>query len=122
VLASYRSPLWEAIVADRRFELKSVKAANDTARAKELEKYGGESQDLAMEQVMGKAPIDNILAVLQPEFKELTGRLKLSGIGDSSTADPKTPSFDVTPLLMDWLKASSETGKMAAEMHSKTGN
>jgi hypothetical protein len=46
-LAYYRSPLWEAILADRRFELKTVKASNDTARAKELEKYGGESQYLA---------------------------------------------------------------------------
>ena len=63
-LAYYRSPLWDAILADRRFELKTVKAANDTARAKELEKYGVESQDLAMQQVFGKSPIDNILAVL----------------------------------------------------------
>jgi hypothetical protein len=121
VLAYYRSPLWEAILADRRFELKTVKAANDTGRARELEKYGAESQDLAMQQLVGKAPIDNILAVLQPEFNDLTARLKLSAVADSSTADPKTPSVDVTPLLMDWLKATSETRKMAAEMHTKTG-
>jgi hypothetical protein len=117
VLAFYRSPLWAAILADRRFELNAVKAANDTARAKELEKYGAESQDLAMNQVMGKAPIDNILAVLQPEFKELSSRMKLSAIVDSSAADPKAATVDVTSLLMDWLKASSETRKMAEEMH-----
>jgi hypothetical protein len=122
VLAYYRSPLWEAILADRRFELKTVKAANDTARATELEKYGGESQDLAMRQLAGKAPIDNIVAVLQPEIKELTARLKLSGVVDSSTADPKAPSVEVTPLLLDWLKATAETRKMAAEMHGRTGN
>jgi hypothetical protein len=122
VLAYYRSPLWEAILADRRFELKSVKAANDTARAKELEKYGAESQDLAMQQVVGKAPIDNILAVLQPEFKDLTTRLKLSAVVDSSSADSNAPTVDVTPLLMDWLKATAETRKMAVEMHAKTGN
>ena len=122
VLAYYRSPLWDAILADRRFELKTVKAANDTTRAKELEKYGAESQDLAMQQLMGKAPIDNILAVLQPEIRDLTARLKLSGVVESSTADPKAPSVEVTPLLMDWLKASSETRKMAAEMHAKAAN
>jgi hypothetical protein len=121
-LAYYRSPLWDAILADRRFELKTVKAANDTARAKELEKYGVESQDLAMQQVFGKSPIDNILAVLQPEFKELTARLKLSGVVDSSMADPRAPSVDVTPLLMDWLKATAETRKLAAEAHAKAGN
>jgi hypothetical protein len=117
VLAYYRSPLWAAILADRRFELNRVKAANDTARAKELEKYGGESQDLAMQQLAGKAPIDNILAVLQPEFKELSSRMKLSAIIDSSAADPKAANVDLTSLLMDWLKASSETREMAEEMH-----
>ncbi len=116
-LAYYRSPLWDAILADRRFELKAVKAGNDTARAKELEKYGGESQELAEKQVFGKAPIDNILAVLQPEFKELSGRLKLAGIVDAGSADPKAATVDVTSLLLDWLKASSETRKMAVELH-----
>jgi hypothetical protein len=117
VLAFYRSPLWAAILADRRFELNAVKAANDTARAKELEKYGAESQDLAMQQLVGKAPIGNILAVLQPEFKELSNRMKLSAMVDSSAADPKAATVDVTSLLMDWLRASSETRKMAEEMH-----
>ena len=31
----------------------TVKAGNDDARAKELEKYGGESQELAEQQVFG---------------------------------------------------------------------
>lgn len=94
-----------------------VKAANNLAGAKELEKYGGESQDRAMQQLAGKAPIDNILAVLRPEFKDLTTRLKLAGVVESSAADPKAASVDVTPLLMDWLRATSETGKMAADLH-----
>jgi len=117
VLAYYRSPLWAAILANRRFELKTVKAGNDTARAKELEKYGAESQELAEQQVFGKAPIDNILAVLEPEFKELSGRMKLSDIVDLAGADPKAATVDVTSLLMDWMKASSETRKMAVELH-----
>jgi len=118
VLAFYRSPLWEAILDDRRFELSAVKAANDTVRAKELEKYGGESQDRAMQQLAGKAPIDNILAVLRPEFKDLAARLKLAGVVESAAADSKAASVDVTPLLMDWLRATSETRKMAADLHA----
>ena len=117
VIAFYRSPLWAAILADRRFELNAVEAANDTASAKELEKYGAESQDLAMQRLVGKTAIDNILAVLQPEFKELSSRMKLSAIVDSSAADPKTATVDITSLLMDWLRASSETRRMAEEMH-----
>jgi len=119
VLAYYRSPLWEAILADRKFELKTVKAANDTARANELEKYGSESQDRAMEQLAGKAPIANILEVLQPEIKELSARMKLAGIVESPGPDPKAATVDVTSLLMDWLKASAETRKMAAELHQQ---
>ncbi len=119
VLAYYRSPLWSAILADRRFELETVKAAKDEARAKELEKYGGESQDLAMKQLAGKAPIDNIVAVLRPEFKELTTRMKLSGVVEASAADPKAATVDVTSLLMDWLKASAETRKMAADIEAQ---
>ena len=117
VLAYYRSPLWSAILADRRYELKTVKAANDTARAKELEKYGGESQELAMQQLAGKAPIDNILAVLQPEITELSAKMKLASITESSASGSKGATVHVTFLLMDWLKASSETCKMAADLH-----
>jgi hypothetical protein len=119
VLAYYRSPVWAAILADRRFELNRVKAANDTTKAKELEKYGGESQDLAMQQLAGKAPIDNILVVLQPEIKELISKMKLSAVVDSSAADSRAATVDVTSLLMDWLRASSETRKMAEEMHQQ---
>lgn len=64
VIAFYRSPLWAAILADRRFELNAVKAANDQTRAEELEKYGAGSQELAMQQLAGSAPVNNILAVL----------------------------------------------------------
>jgi len=117
VLAYYRSPIWNAIFNDRGYELKTVKAANDIARAKELEKYGGESQELAMQQLAGKAPIDNILAVLQPEFTELSGKMKLSSIIESPAPGFKGATVDVTSLLMDWLKASSETRKMAIELH-----
>ena len=119
VLAFYRSPQWAAILADRQYEMTLAKAANDTARAKELEKYGAESQDLAMQQLVDKAPIGNILAVLQPEFKELSSRMKLSAIVDSSAADPKAATVDVTSLLMDWLKASQQTRKEAGELHQE---
>jgi hypothetical protein len=117
VLAYYRSPIWSAILADRRYELKTVKAANDTARAKELEEYGGESRYLAMQQLAGKASIDNILAVLQPEFTELSGKMKLSSIVESPAPGSRAATVDVTSLLMDWLKATSETRKMAFEQH-----
>jgi hypothetical protein len=57
---------------------------------------------------------------LQPEFKELSGKMKLSGIVESASADPNAASVDVTSLLLDWLKASSETRKMAVELHQRS--
>jgi hypothetical protein len=42
--------------------------------------------------------------------------MKLAGIAESPRPDPKAATVDVTSLLMDWLKASSETRKMAGEM------
>jgi hypothetical protein len=43
--------------------------------------------------------------------------MKLSDIVDLAGADPKAATVDVTSLLMDWMKASSETRKMAVELH-----
>jgi hypothetical protein len=119
VLAFYRSPQWAAILADRKYELSVAKNSNDSAKVKELEKWGGDRQELAMQQVMGKAPIANILEVLQPELKEISGRMKLASIVESPSPDPKAATVDVTSLLMDWLRASQETRKEAGDMHQQ---
>ena len=119
VLAFYRSPQWAAILADRKYELNEVKKSNDPAKVKELEKWGGERQELAMQQVMGKAPIANILEVMQPELKEISARMKLTGIVEAPGQDPKAATVDVTSLLMDWLRASQETRKEATDMHQQ---
>ncbi len=117
VLAFYSSPQWAAILADHRYERDAARSANDTAKVKELEAWGGARQELAMQQVAGKAPIDNILEVLQPEFRELAGRMKLAGIVEASSAEPGAATVDVTSLLMDWLRANQQTRKEASEMH-----
>ena len=46
-------------------------------------------------------------------------RIKLAGIVDSSSADPRAPTVDETSLLMDWLKASAETRKMAGDQQRR---
>jgi hypothetical protein len=43
--------------------------------------------------------------------------MKLSSIVESPAPGSKAATVDVTSLLMDWLKASSETRKMAVELH-----
>ncbi len=121
VLASYRSPQWAAILADKQYERDAAKSANDDARVKELEKWGKVRQDLAMQQIAGKAPIVNILEVLQPEMKRIAREMKLSGIVESPGPGPKAATVDVTSLLMDWLKASQQTRKEAADLQKRPG-
>jgi hypothetical protein len=43
--------------------------------------------------------------------------MKLAAIVESPAPDAKAPTVDVTSLLMDWLRASADTRKMATEMH-----
>ncbi len=117
VIAFYHSPQWAAVLADRQYEMTVAKSANDTAKVEELNKWGEARQNLAMQQLAGKAPIANILEVLQPEFKELSARMKLAGIVESPFPDPKAATVDVTSLLMDSLKASQQTRKEAGDLH-----
>jgi hypothetical protein len=117
VVAFYRSPLWDAILAEQRYEMKAAKAANDTAKVNALETWGADSQNIAMQQLAGQAPIDNILAVLQPELKELKSRMRLSAIVESTGPGAKSPNADVTTQLLDWLRATPETRRMVADLH-----
>jgi hypothetical protein len=117
VVAFYHSPQWAAILADRQYERNAAQSAHDAAKVKEIEAWGGARQELAMQQMAGKAPIANILEVLQPEFREISSRMKLTGIVESPGPDPKAATVDVTSLLLDWLKASQQTRKEAGEMH-----
>jgi hypothetical protein len=43
--------------------------------------------------------------------------MKLASIVESPAPGSMAATVDVTSLLMDWLKATSETRKMAIEMH-----
>jgi hypothetical protein len=117
VLAYYRSPRWLNQVKEKRAEQQAARAAGDSARVKELEKWGRESQNLAHRQLSGKAPLDNILEDLKPAFPQLCRNRGVSAI----VADPPagTPTVDVTSDLMDLLEADARTRSMAEELRAK---
>jgi hypothetical protein len=111
VIAFYGSPQWMATLKQKRAEMEEAKRSNDAARIKELNEWGGQSQELAHQQLMGKAGIGNILDVLQPAFEQIEQSEDLSGIVPAPARAPKTQTVDVTEQLLDWLKANENTRK-----------
>ena len=118
VLGYYRSGMWAETLMAKRTELAEAKQNNDQAKIKELNGWGAASQDLAMKQLMGDAPIDNILVALKPAFEEIEKTDNLSKVVPASS-DLKGPSVDVTGRLLDWLKADETTRKMILDLKKK---
>jgi hypothetical protein len=117
IVAYYHSPQWAAILADRMYERNAAQTAGDTAKVKDLDQWGQDRQSLALRQLAGKAGIENILAVMQPELRSLSSELKLTAVLEAPA--PGSTAVDVTPQLLDWLHASGETRKVAAAAAAK---
>lgn len=111
VIAYYRSPQWSAMLKQKRAEMDEARRVNDTAKMKELDAWGGQSQELAHQQLMGKAGIGNILDALQPAFEEIEQSENLSSILPAPARDSTAQTDDVTDRLLDWLKADDATRK-----------
>jgi hypothetical protein len=109
VVAYYRSPQWADMLKQKRAELEEAKRANDAAKIKELNAWGGESQELADKQLAGDAPIKNILEALRPTLDEIEKTEHLTSIVPAPAPDNKATSVNVTPQLLDWLKADQKT-------------
>jgi hypothetical protein len=120
VVAYYRSPQWAEILNAKLADLKQAKAANDTKRVQELERWGSGHQDTAHRQLAGEAPIDNILEALKPAFSEIERKAQVSSVVSSdSHVDSKAVTVDVTELLLDWLKADERTRAIVKDLQSR---
>ena len=116
-VAYYRSPLWAEKLKSQRVAMQGARRANDTAKAKELEDWGGKSQELAHQQLTGEAPITNILEALAPAFPEIAKRAQVTiVVADLPYADASVQTVDVTDFILDWLKADDATRKIALEL------
>ncbi len=116
VVAYYRSPQWADTLKQKRAALENAKRANDVAKIKELNAWGGESQELAHKQLTGDAPITNILEALKPTLDEIEKSEHLANIVPAPAPDTKTPTVDVTPQLLDWLKADENTRRIIQDL------
>jgi hypothetical protein len=114
VLAYYRSPLWAETLKSHKAAYDEAQRANDTQKVKELQDWGQKAQDLAHQQLAGKAPITNIVEALAPAFPEIARRAQV----DKILVDPPTSAqtVDVTDSILDWLKADDNTRKLIQEL------
>jgi len=116
VIAFYRSPMWAATLKERIAARDSAKRAGDTAKVRELEAWGAAHQELAHQQLEGSAPLTNILDVLRPAFDSITKAEHLRAIVPRPSPDAGGAAVDVTPALLDWLKADAKTRDIIAQM------
>jgi hypothetical protein len=112
VVAYYRSPLWADMLKSQRAALQAAKQANDSQKVKELQEWGGKSQELAHQQLAGKAPITNILEALSPAFPDIARQAQVEKI--VAEPDKSAQTVDVTDLILDYLKADEATRKIVA--------
>jgi hypothetical protein len=66
LVAFYHSTSWKQTLQAKRAERDHALQSGDRRTAARLERWGREQQERAHHQLAGKAPLDNILAVLQP--------------------------------------------------------
>lgn len=110
VVAFYRSPQWAVTLNAKVAERDAAKRSGDTAKTKELESWGQDHQDLSHRQLMGEAPIANILEALAPAFPEIARTAGVSLIAaDLTYADSTVTKVDVTDAIMTYLKADERT-------------
>jgi hypothetical protein len=67
---------------------------------------------LAHQQLTGDAPITNIMDALQPGVSEIEKSAGVANIVPCPCAEITAPKVDVTPQLLDWLKADANTRKI----------
>jgi hypothetical protein len=119
IIAYYHSPQWQAMLQQKQDQKDAAVKAHNTAKAKELEAWGVNRQELAMQQVLGAAPIDNILEALQPAFNAIEKKLNLTSVVEFPAMSAEAGTVDVTAQLMDWLKADDKTRRLAADMREQ---
>ena len=120
VVAYYRSPQWAEILKTKKAERDTATRAGDSAKAKALEAWGQNSQELAHRQLAGEAPITSIVEALAPALPEIARKANVAAIAvDLPYAAPAVETVDVTALLLDWLQANEATRNVIRELRDQ---
>ena len=116
VVAFYRSPQFAEMLKRQIAARDSAKRVGDTARVRELERWGAAHQELAHQQLYGDAALTNILEALKPALDSIGRQMKLSSIIPAPAPKAHAQVVDVTPQLLDWLKADDKTREIVRQL------
>jgi len=117
VMAFYASPLWSAVLKEKLAERDAAKASGDQERVKELDRWGQEQQKLALRQLAGNAPIENILELMKPMLAAVAAQAQVTTVvPEKPGVNKNVAAVDVTGLLLDQLQASERTRKSVEQL------
>ncbi len=121
-LAYYNSDEHRRFLQDLMGQLKSAKAANDTAKVADLEFRGPALQNLMHYQVFSNASIPNVMDKLAPELPKIAAESRVSIIvskWEVAFHDPAVEYVDVTDALVRAFKPSEKVQKWVEEGKTK---
>lgn len=98
--AYYRSTYFEQLMAELRAQHDAAKAVSDSARMAELEARGSDLQEIAHQQLAGKAPLDNVSAALAFELPAIASAAGVARIVPKDLVAPSTDTTDVTDAIV----------------------
>jgi hypothetical protein len=102
LVAFCRSTMWKHTIQAKQAEHDRALQSGDRRTATRLEGWGRKQQELVHRQLAGKAPLDNILAVLQPRLQDLAHCAGVAEIREK--AKPDEEAVDVTDRILEVLK------------------
>jgi hypothetical protein len=94
--SAHRAEIMRALVAERD----AAKARGDAAAAEACERRGAESQEHAHRQLAGDAPLDNVLALLQPHLHEVAAAVGATTVVEAGQEPRGSNAVDVTDRLV----------------------
>lgn len=101
LVAYYNGAQRQAWLSDLRRRHDEAEAAGDTALARELEREGRASQDLAHRQLAGRVTLTSILEQIRPELEMTAREADVSMIVEQGYATPEGATVvDVTDTLV----------------------
>ncbi|HTZ22205.1 MAG TPA: hypothetical protein VMC06_15080 [Opitutaceae bacterium] len=101
IMAFYRSAAWSAKLSELMNQRNQAATSGDLATIDQIEGRIRAMQELADQQLAGKAPIDNIYEQLKPMWADIAREANVQLIVyDPLFVAPGTPLQDITPYLL----------------------
>jgi len=101
IMAFYRSASWSAKLSELMNQRNQAATSGDLATIDQIEGRIRAMQELADQQLAGKAPIDNIYEQLKPMWAEIAREANVQLIiFDPMYIAPNTSLVDITPYLL----------------------